>query len=98
MYKSFHCCDAEPKSNVLSVFGIIFELTSPASTTLSSAPEPSVIVPDEPPSKVISPTACILPVANMLEAVISPDAEIDVAVAAPSIFNVEDTVKLPVIA
>ena len=83
---------------MLSVFGIIFELTSPASTTLSSAPDPRVIVPDEPPSKVISPTACILPVANIFEAVISPDADIEVAVDAPSTFKVDDTVKLPVIA
>ena len=28
-YKSFHCWPEEPRSNVLSVFGIIFELTSP---------------------------------------------------------------------
>ena len=58
---SFHCLLEEPKSNELSVFGIMLELTSAENTMLSSSAEPSVILPLEPALNVISPTAFISP-------------------------------------
>ena len=61
IYKSFHSCDALPKSNASSLFGVREELMSAPTTRLSPLVSPSWIVPLVPASNVIFPTACISP-------------------------------------
>ena len=66
-YKSFHSCEELPKSYVLSVLGIMFELTSAPKTTLSSAASPNVSVP---PLKVVVPVTVRLPPTETLPVVV----------------------------
>lgn len=61
---------------------------------MSSAAEPSVIVPDDPPSKVTLPTACMFPDADMSPSTKRlPNEPVDAC--EPLIFP--DVIKLPVI-
>ena len=63
MYKSLHSCEELPRSNALSVLGIILEFTSAPNTTLSEAASPKVSVP---PLNVVVPVTTKLPPTSKL--------------------------------